>query len=149
MLNKVLYDNNTANTYNPIKNQVDIIATDGNWSYHKAIKCNYRKIVKIKKNSNSKPIKDSNNKVIKTIIKKEYTQNNKSKYTIDCNQHIVDKAETCCVECKWSSLRGRIPRFIRRTKCYAKSFLSILNGVNIWVNRDFYLDNVRRYSITI
>ena len=180
LLNDVLYDNDS--NYK-LKNKINTIASDGNWSYHKIIKCNYRRIVKIKKDKKGKPIKDkdnqikdkdkddqikdkdNNNKIIKTIKEKYYnnfnetTINQYSSYDscinninymnynfIDCNKHIIDKAETTLVECKWSSLRGRFARFIRRTKAYSKSFNNLCDAVFMWIHRDLLIKNIVKYS---
>ena len=43
------------------------------------------------------------------------------KQQIVASQHIVDKAETCLVEAKNSSLRDNLARLNRRTKKYSKS----------------------------
>lgn len=102
------------------KTKINIIATDGNYSYNKVI--NTKDIVLIDKNNKN------NNKL---IIKK------------DCNKHIVSKSETCLVEAWNSSLRGTSAMFIRRTKCYAKSINSIYNGVLFWQHKDFIKKNIR------
>lgn len=118
LLSEVIYDNNTKNNYHQERNKINIITSDGNWNYHRIIKCNYRKVVKVIKDKKGKLIKDNNNKKDKNKIKKETTlktyNNIKSKYFIDCDKHIIDKAETTLIECKWSSLRGRFARFIRK-----------------------------------
>jgi hypothetical protein len=55
LLNDVIYNNNS--NYK-LKNKINVITTDGNWSYTRLIKCNYRKISSLKKsktkNKNSK-----------------------------------------------------------------------------------------------
>ena len=57
--------------------------------------------------------------------------------------------ETCLVEAWNSSLRGRFARFNRKTKSFSKSIKSVYNTVLMWVYRDVYLQNIKRYSIII
>lgn len=80
------------------------------------------------------------------IIKEKYYDNSKSKYFIDCNKHIIDKSETTLVECKWSSLRGRFVRFIRKTKTYSKSFENLKQAVFMWIHRNLLIKNRIKYS---
>ena len=133
LLNSIIYDNDS--NYK-LKNKINIIASDGNWNYHKQVKCNYRKIVKVlenktnnneisnneeinnkkrinnKKYKKRKLLKDSNGNIIKIIKEKYYNNFNKDTINqnslydnyinnmnyinynfIDCNIHIIDKAE--------------------------------------------------------
>lgn len=234
------------------------MASDGNWNYHKLIKCNYRKIVKVledktankeeihntnnnkteiyntnnkqentnnkeeidnnkridsnKKNINDnnnkeninnnkeidsnnreeinnnkinnkeeidnnkinnknkkykkrKLLKDNNGNIIKDIKEKYYNNFNKdtinqnSSYDscinnmnyinynfIDCNIHIVDKAETSLVESFNSSLRSNISSLHRKTKSFNKSFKSLYNSILIWVNKDIFIQNKEKYA---
>ena len=73
LINEVLTDCRDGKqlTYNNImygtnRNNINIIATDGNWEYYKVIKCSERKTVKIlKDNKNGKVLKDKDNKIIR------------------------------------------------------------------------------------
>ncbi|GMO66377.1 MAG: hypothetical protein Ta2D_12470 [Rickettsiales bacterium] len=66
-----MYDNNSNCK---LKNKINIIASDGNWNYHKQIKCNYRKIVKIRKDKKDKRkwSRDDNGNLIRDIKNKYY-----------------------------------------------------------------------------
>jgi hypothetical protein len=141
--NSVSY-NNSALGLN--KNNIDVIISDGNWNYHKLINCNHRKIVKVKKDKRGKFLRDEKNNLIKEIIKKDYRNNNNNNIPLDCDRHIIDKAETCLAETMNGSLRGRFARFNRRTKSYSKSYLGLYNAVLLWVNRDMLIENRIRYS---
>jgi hypothetical protein len=125
------------------RNKIGIISSDGNWSYHRLVKCNQRKIVKIKKDKKGKFLRDEKDNLIKETTKREYKNN---KTLLDCDKHIIDKAETCLVETMNGSLRGRFARFNRRTKSYSKSYTGLYNAVFLWVNRDMLLENRVRYS---
>ncbi|GMO65708.1 MAG: hypothetical protein Ta2D_11930 [Rickettsiales bacterium] len=192
------------------QNKINIIASDGNWSYHRIIKCNYRKIVKIRKDDKDKrkwsrddngnlirDIKekyyDSNGNLIRDIKDIEYnnyssnsnsssnyniemqykeykeygdkdkeynkcndkdtkeieynsSSNTEKHYLLDCNKHIVDKAETSLVECLNGSLRGRFARFNRKTKAYSKSFDNLCSSVYMWIHRNVLIKNRIKYS---
>ena len=69
-------------------NSIRIAATDGNFSYHRAIR---------------KP-----------------------------TQHIVDKAETCLVEAKNSSMRDMLARLNRKTKRYSKCPIMLRQAITMW-----------------
>lgn len=111
------------------KTKINIIATDGNYSYNKVI--NTKDIVLIDKDN--KDNKDNNNNNNKLIIKK------------DCDRHIISKSETCLVEAWNSSLRGRFARFNRKTKSFSKSIKSVYNSVLMWVYRDELINNRLKY----
>lgn len=173
------------------RNIINNIITDGNWQYHKQIKCNYRRVVKVIKDKRNRLIridrdtkeqiklidyreelsKEENrnktdeeleklkeeirekNKQIKenSIILKEtkekiYNKKAKDIYYLHCANHIVDKAETSLVETKNGSLRGRIVRFVRKTKAFSKNFESLCNGVTMWVYMDMLIGNRMRYA---
>jgi hypothetical protein len=53
LLNDVIYNNNS--NYK-LKNKINVIITDGNWSYTRLIKCNYRKISSLKNSIDKKLI---------------------------------------------------------------------------------------------
>jgi IS1 family transposase len=171
------------------RNKIGIIATDGNWSYHKEIKCKKRKIVKVKKekvkdasgketnreriikiNRTSKEvikflehqrdeteeerqrITEENKKIeesstpLREIEHMEYDIRKEDESSLHCDEHIVDKAETCLVESWNASLRGRFARFVRETKAFSRSLQSVCNAVLMWVNRDLLMKNRRRYA---
>ncbi len=50
--------------------------------------------------------------------------------------HIVDKAETCLVEAKNSSLRDMLARLNRRTKRYSKCPMMLRQAVAMWRFKD-------------
>ena len=54
-------------------------------------------------------------------------------------KHIVDKAETCLVEAKNSSLRDMLARLTRRTKRYSKCPIMLRMAVSMWRFRDLAL----------
>lgn len=47
-------------------------------------------------------------------------------------QHIIDKAETCLVEAKNSSLRDMLARLNRRTKRYSKCPIMLRHAIAMW-----------------
>ena len=47
-------------------------------------------------------------------------------------KHIIDKAETCLVEAKNSSLRDMLARLNRRTKRYSKCPIMLRQAVAMW-----------------
>jgi IS1 family transposase len=47
-------------------------------------------------------------------------------------RHVVDKAETCLVEAKNSSLRSMLARLNRRTKRYSKCPIMLRQAVAMW-----------------
>jgi IS1 family transposase len=47
-------------------------------------------------------------------------------------KHIVDKAETCLVEAKNSSLRDMLARLNRRTKRYSKCPVMLRQAIAMW-----------------
>lgn len=47
-------------------------------------------------------------------------------------QHIIDKAETCLVEAKNSSLRDMLARLNRRTKRYSKCPIMLRQAIAMW-----------------
>lgn len=51
-------------------------------------------------------------------------------------KHIVDKAETCLVEAKNSSLRDMLARLNRRTKRYSKCPVMLRQAVSMWRYKD-------------
>ena len=65
---------------------------------------------------------------------------------IDCNIHIVDKAETSLVESFNSSLRSNISSLHRKTKSFNKSFKSLYNSILIWTNKDMFIQNKEKYA---
>jgi hypothetical protein len=79
------------------------------------------------------------------VIEKIY-DNRSNPLPLDCDKHIVDKAETSLVETMNGSLRGRIARFIRKTKASSKSFSGLCDAVLLWVYRDLVIENRVRYS---
>jgi IS1 family transposase len=54
-------------------------------------------------------------------------------------KHIVDKAETCLVEAKNSSLRDMLARLTRRTKRYSKCPIMLRMAIAMWRFRDLAL----------
>jgi hypothetical protein len=50
------------------------------------------------------------------------------------------------VECYNGSLRGRIARFIRKTKTFSKNFKSLCDGVTMWIYMDILIKNRMRYA---
>ncbi|GHU30143.1 hypothetical protein FACS1894152_8450 [Bacilli bacterium] len=79
----------------------------------------------------------------------EYTKYNirkEDESSLHCDEHIVDKAETCLVESWNASLRGHFARFVRKTKAFSRSFKSVYNAVLMWVNRGLLMKNRRRYA---
>ena len=66
LLNKVLFNNNIDSyNYRPIPNtKINIIASDGNYQYHKIIKCKERKVVKVYKDKKTKRLLRDKEKVI-------------------------------------------------------------------------------------
>jgi IS1 family transposase len=54
-------------------------------------------------------------------------------------RHIIDKAETCLVEAKNSSLRDMLARLNRRTKRYSKCPIMLRQAVAMWANRQLAL----------
>ena len=54
-------------------------------------------------------------------------------------RHIIDKAETCLVEAKNSSLRDMLARLTRRTKRYSKSPAMLKMAIAMWRFKDFAL----------
>jgi hypothetical protein len=95
-----------------------------------------------KKDKKGKYLKNKEGKLMKVITEKNY--NTRHNFPLDCDKHIVDKAETCLVEN--GSLRGRFARFNRRTKSYSKSFKGLEIAVYLWLNRDRLIENRLRYS---
>ena len=85
--------------------------------YYKTEDIIYRKLLNgVLHDDNNTNYKETN-KIIKTVKEKYYNNSNpKSKYLIDCDKHIIDKSETLLVESKWTSLRSRFARFIRKTR---------------------------------
>jgi len=51
-------------------------------------------------------------------------------------KHIIDKAETCLVEAKNSSLRDMLARLNRRTKRYSKCPIMLRQAVAMWRYKD-------------
>jgi len=51
-------------------------------------------------------------------------------------KHITDKAETCLVEAKNSSLRDMLARLNRRTKRYSKCPVMLRQAVAMWRHKD-------------
>jgi IS1 family transposase len=54
-------------------------------------------------------------------------------------RHVVDKAETCLVEAKNSSLRDMLARLNRKTKRYSKCPIMLRQAVAMWANRELAL----------
>ncbi|TAF12960.1 MAG: IS1 family transposase [Alphaproteobacteria bacterium] len=57
-------------------------------------------------------------------------------------KHIVDKAETCLVEAKNSSMRDMLARLNRRTKRYSKSIKMLQYAVWLWIYKDFAIKSI-------
>jgi IS1 family transposase len=51
-------------------------------------------------------------------------------------KHMVDKAETCLIEAKNSSLRDMLARLNRRTKRYSKCPIMLRQAVAMWRFKD-------------
>jgi len=51
-------------------------------------------------------------------------------------RHIIDKAETCLVEAKNSSLRDMLARLNRRTKRYSKCPIMLRQAIAMWRYKD-------------
>ena len=121
-----------------------------------------------KKYKKRKLLKDNNGNIIKDIKEKYYNNFNKdtinqnSSYDscmnnmnyinynfIDCNIHIVDKAETSLVESFNSSLRSNISSLHRKTKSFNKSFKSLYNSILIWVIIKIYLYKIGKNMLIL
>ena len=75
MINEVIYSNNS--NYK-LKNKINVITTDGNWSYTRLIKCNYRKISSLKKvKQKIKIIKETKEKYYNGFTKETINQNSR------------------------------------------------------------------------
>ena len=73
---------------------IDIIASNGNYQYHKMVKCKERKIVKVYKDKKTKRLlRDKEGNIIKDIKNEYYNINKDEEIYLDCNKHTIDKAE--------------------------------------------------------
>jgi hypothetical protein len=165
LLNKILNDceggdSSDSQSYaGSPRNRIEIIASDGNWSYSSLINCNYRRIVncnygrivncnygrivKIKKDRRGRFLRDRDGKLLREVTEKRYDSGS-SPLPLDCDKHIVDKAETSLVETMNGSIRGRIARFNRRTKSYSKSQQGLQDAVFLWISPGHYIFHGKR-----